>query len=402
MNATEMVAVDQYGYLLLPVCRHSEASPILAVFIFLSFTLLCAFVLMSIMIAVVTTGIGERIEEIQGPTKPPPISLRRFSSRQSLRESSKRVKRQKTRNSSNDCSKSKLDRSFMKSFDPELVLMMLREVWRNAAKEFRKRRARAGAAGKEKATSGADLSDGYSPSGKTYLTSRSSSIDSWTIFLMGNNFKKKQSIALRKLIHHPVYTLTFTFVIILAAFLQLIVLQESKPSSSGSGWEWIEWLQYLIQAYFMVDIFMQVKAHNPNYLSFLDDSWNAFDLILVILTLLPIFATGTSAERSLGTSAVRSRCFLALTTVSGLFRVGRILRVLRLLTWIETLDLILRAIADSMKALLFVIILMAIFFYNYAIMGVFLFKENDPDHFGTLPKSFLSLFQVSRSATDCC
>jgi voltage-gated sodium channel len=71
-------------------------------------------------------------------------------------------------------------------------------------------------------------------------------------------------------------------------------------------------------------------------------------------------------------------------------------------TWIETLDLILRAIAASLKALLFVIILMAIFFYNYAIMGVFLFKENDPDHFGTLPKSFLSLFQVSLSSDVRC
>lgn len=47
-----------------------------------------------------------------------------------------------------------------------------------------------------------------------------------------------------------------------------------------------------------------------------------------------------------------------------------------------------------MKALLFVVILMWIFFYNYAIMGVLLFRLNDPVHFGTLPKSFLTLFQV--------
>jgi hypothetical protein len=281
---------------LLPVCRHSEASPVLAVFIFLSFTLLCAFVLMSIMIAVVTTGIRERIEEIQGSSRPDGTPLlRRCSTRQSLRYDSKKKKKGQTlsREWSKDFSTYEVHRSLMISFDPETILLMLTRVWKNAETESGQRQAET------------------LPS-----ATAASSIDSWTIFSTGNNFKE-QSIAFRNLIHHPVYTLTFTFVIILAALLQLIVLQESKPSSSGSGWEWIEWLQYLIQAYFMVDIFMRVKAHYPDYLSFLwEDSWNTFDLILVILTLLPIFATGTSAERSLGTSAVRSRCSLVLTTVS--------------------------------------------------------------------------------------
>jgi voltage-gated sodium channel len=139
----------------------------------------------------------------------------------------------------------------------------------------------------------------------------------------------------------------------------------------------MEWFQYLFQAYFMFDIFLRVKAHYPDYLAYLRSPWNAFDVILVLLTLLPILATGTSARDSLG-----------------LFRVGRILRVLRLLTWVETLNIILQAISNSTKALVFVVVLMWIFFYNYAIMGVFLFRGNDPHHFGTLPKSLLSLFQV--------
>ena len=128
----------------------------------------------------------------------------------------------------------------------------------------------------------------------------------------------------------------------------------------------------------MFDIFLRVKAHYPDYLAFLRTSWNTFDVILVMLTLLPILATGTSVRETLG-----------------LFRVGRILRVLRLLTWVETLDIILKAISNSAEALIFVVILMAIFFYNYAIMGVFLFRGNDPHHFGTLAKALLTLFQVT-------
>jgi voltage-gated sodium channel len=54
-----------------------------------------------------------------------------------------------------------------------------------------------------------------------------------------------------------------------------------------------------------------------------------------------------------------------------------------------------KAIAGSMRALVYVILLMCLFFYHFAIAGVFLFSKNDPYHFGNILKSFVTLFQVS-------
>ena len=72
----------------------------------------------------------------------------------------------------------------------------------------------------------------------------------------------------------------------------------------------------------------------------------------------------------------------------------RILRLLRLLNWIADLNVIMQAIASSAKALVYVIMLMLIFFFHFAIAGVLLFRSNDPVHFGNLFYAFVTLFRV--------
>jgi voltage-gated sodium channel len=77
-----------------------------------------------------------------------------------------------------------------------------------------------------------------------------------------------------------------------------------------------------------------------------------------------------------------------------LLRVLRILRLLRLLSWIADLNIMLRSISTSAKAMMYVILLMFLFFYNFAIIGVLLFQDNDYYHFGDIFKAVLTLFQV--------
>jgi hypothetical protein len=139
-NATTNVAIHQYGYLLLPICRDSKAYPALSVVIFISFTLICAFILMSIMIAVVTSGIRERIEEIQlatnqsdpttnhllenspGKQKTGPVNS--TDSKKSVEEK----KESMSRESSGKYVFDEQQQSFIQSFDPEIVLLTLKQV----------------------------------------------------------------------------------------------------------------------------------------------------------------------------------------------------------------------------------------------------------------------------------
>ena len=73
----------------------------------------------------------------------------------------------------------------------------------------------------------------------------------------------------------------------------------------------------------------------------------------------------------------------------------RILRLLRLLSWIADLNIMLRAIAASAKAMVYVVLLMFLFFYNFAIVGVLLFQQNDYYGFGDLFKAVMTLVQIS-------
>lgn len=123
LNSTTKTTIHQYGNLFLPVCSNSEAYPVLAVVIFISFILICAFVLMSIMIAVVTAGIRERIEEIQetismkaGRANVPeaPIRLQNLPSQLSPKHS--------------EDSDPPFSSKLVETFDPELVLLMLKQV----------------------------------------------------------------------------------------------------------------------------------------------------------------------------------------------------------------------------------------------------------------------------------
>ena len=147
-------------------------------------------------------------------------------------------------------------------------------------------------------------SSSTSPSGRMFITSQFSSYGYWRALSEKSSFKI-QSIALRNITNHTLYKTIFAIIILLAALFEILVLQESKNREGNNNHQekqfyWVEWLQYFFQFYFMLDIFLRIRAHYPDYKAFFEDTWNKFDVLLVTLTLLPIIATKTSARNALG------------------------------------------------------------------------------------------------------
>jgi len=64
------------------------------------------------------------------------------------------------------------------------------------------------------------------------------------------------------------------------------------------------------------------------------------------------------------------------------------------MTSLPQLQIIVGALIRSIPSMGYVGVLLALNFYVYAVMGVFLFRENDPVHFCDLPRAMLSLFRV--------
>lgn len=139
----------------------------------------------------------------------------------------------------------------------------------------------------------------------------------------------------------------------------------------------------IIHFIFVFEILVKFYAYRDNILKFFTDGWNLFDLFIVMIGFLPLLA---SAEASY-------EAVLAARTLR-IFRSLRTLRVLRLIEKLKQLRTIVETLLHSLPTLWMVFLLMAILYYTYGVIGYFLFAENDPQHFGSLPSAFLTLFQV--------
>ena len=72
----------------------------------------------------------------------------------------------------------------------------------------------------------------------------------------------------------------------------------------------------------------------------------------------------------------------------------RLLRLLRGLSTVQDLQLILSTLFRSIPSLGHIVVLMGIVLYSYALVGFNHFSEHDPEHWGSLGASILSLFQI--------
>lgn len=104
--------------------------------------------------------------------------------------------------------------------------------------------------------------------------------------------------------------------------------------------------------------------------AFFRDPWSIFDLIVVGIALLP--ATGSLS----------------------VLRALRVLRLLRLVTAIPSLKRVVGGLITAIPGMGSIMLLMALIYYVFAVMGTKLFGATSPDQFGSLGATFYTLFQI--------
>ena len=122
---------------------------------------------------------------------------------------------------------------------------------------------------------------------------------------------------------------------------------------------------------FIVEAALKMLARWPRPWRYFRDGWNIFDFLVIVFALVP--ATGQFAM---------------------IARLARLLRVVRLISAIRDLRLIVAALVRAIPSVGHVIMLMSIVVYIYAIMGYHLFHELDPERWGNLGLSVLTLFNI--------
>ena len=146
---------------------------------------------------------------------------------------------------------------------------------------------------------------------------------------------------------------------------------ETSAAIAGVYGPWLELGNRIALGVFIVEAILKMFALWPSMLRYFRDGWNVFDFSVIVFALIP--ATGQFAM---------------------IARLARLLRVVRLISAIRDLRLIVAALVRSIPSVGHVIMLMSIVVYIYAIMGFHLFHEHDPEHWGTLAVSLLTLFNI--------
>ena len=162
------------------------------------------------------------------------------------------------------------------------------------------------------------------------------------------------------------------FILGLIVLSGIIVGIETYPELHNQYLSLFHLIDQLIIWIFVAELTLKMLTQAPRFWRFFADPWNVFDFIIVAVCFIPNTDT---------------HFFTVL-------RLARILRVFRLISVLPRLQILVNALLKSIPSMGYVVVLLSIVFYIYAVAGSFLFSKTDPVHFGSLHVSMISLFKV--------
>ena len=180
----------------------------------------------------------------------------------------------------------------------------------------------------------------------------------------------------------PAFVNLVTTTIVLAGVVVGIQTELWVPGGAASQPQYplLDLLDTIILFIFTAEVVFKVVGEGDTPLRYFNDSWNCFDFFIVAACWF--FIVGES--------------FLPdLSSMLAMLRLLRLLRVLKLVKALPQLRIIIEALISGFGSITFVTIILFMFFYLYANIGMTLFAQNDPMHFGNLQLSLLTLFRCS-------
>lgn len=158
------------------------------------------------------------------------------------------------------------------------------------------------------------------------------------------------------------------FITILILINAILVGLETYPEFAEQYRSWLLAMDIIVLGLFTIEIAIKLFLYRA---SFFRNGWNNFDFIIVVGSLI-----------------------LYNSPYISVLRIFRVLRVLRTVTTIPSLRRVVAALFMAIPTITSVILLMSIIFYVYAVIGTFFYATVEPEFFGNLGLSFITLFQV--------
>jgi len=163
--------------------------------------------------------------------------------------------------------------------------------------------------------------------------------------------------------HSYVQRVIIALIIINAVLLGM----ETSPTVMSQAGPAILLLDQIILTLFVIEIVVRIYVHGT---AFWRDPWSLFDFSVVAIALIP--ASGPFA----------------------VLRALRVLRVLRLLTMVPSMRRVVGALLAAIPGLGSIGLMLLILYYVFAVIATNLFGASYAEWFGSLGRSFYTLFQI--------
>jgi voltage-gated sodium channel len=156
--------------------------------------------------------------------------------------------------------------------------------------------------------------------------------------------------------------------IMVVIIINAITLGLQTNQAVMANWaEVLEIFDDIIIAIFVIEVTSRIIVHRW---AFFRDPWSVFDFVVVAISVVPA-----------------SQTFSVL-------RALRILRALRLITAVPTLKAVVGGLLAALPGMGSIFLLITLIYYVFAVIAVKLYGPAFPELFGTLGKSFFTLFTV--------
>ncbi|MFP4402110.1 MAG: ion transporter [Candidatus Nanoarchaeia archaeon] len=163
----------------------------------------------------------------------------------------------------------------------------------------------------------------------------------------------------------------FEFFILFIIITSAIIIGVETYDIENSFINALKNLDYVITFIFLVEITARFLSYDK-YRDFFKSGWNIFDLIIVSISLIPL----PSSDYVL------------------LARLLRIVRILRIIQVLPELKLLISSLIRSLPNIFYISILLLIIIYIYAAIGNALFETINPELWGNIGISMLTLFNL--------
>ena len=168
----------------------------------------------------------------------------------------------------------------------------------------------------------------------------------------------------RNFVEHNFVRNTILGIIVFNAIMLGLSTSEAIMANFGSL---LGVLDHFVLFIFVLEMLLKLYAYG---IRFFRNAWNIFDLFVVSVGLLPQ-TEGLSALRGL-----------------------RVIRAMRLLSAIPQMRAVVQALLNALPGMGAVIIMISIVFYVFAVMATIMYGDTFDIWFGTLGRSFYTLFQI--------